>query len=92
MSGCNRILALIGFLIILCIVIDLIKRYIREGFASKQAIELCEKSKKILSKDDKISFTDFKYKTGCKDVVEYDGIKKLYKKGNLTPDNVEPLI
>lgn len=89
MNDYKHILVLLGILVLLCIVIDVLKKYLREGFVSKEAIELCDKSKKILGKDDRISFTDFRYKTGIKDIVQYDDIKKMYKKNDLTPANVQ---
>lgn len=89
MTDCKIILTLLGILILICIIIDIAKKYYKEGFASKEAIELCNTAKKILSKDDRISYTDFKSKTNCPDVVVYDNIKRLYKKGNLTPENVQ---
>jgi hypothetical protein len=88
-TECQTILGLIGVLLLICLIIYYIKKHLKEGFVSKEAIELCNNSKKILAKDDKISFTDFKNKTGCPDVVVYDNVKRLYKKGNLTPENVQ---
>lgn len=92
MNECEFIIVLIGVLVLLCIIIDILKKYVKDGFVSKEAMELCNISKKLLSKDDKISFTDFRYKTGCSDVVVYDDIKKLYNKGNLTPKAVQAIL
>lgn len=89
MSDYQIIIGLLAILILLCIIIDFAKKYLKEGFVSKRAIELCNNAKKILSKDDRISYTDFKNKTDCPDVVVYNDIKSLYKKGNLTPENVQ---
>lgn len=86
------IISLILCLILLCLIIYILKCVYKEGFVTKEAIDLSHKANKILSKDDKISFTDFKNKTNISDIVQYDDIKKLWKHNNLTPENIQKLL
>jgi hypothetical protein len=94
MNEYESICTLLGVLILLCILIHAINHRKREKFVSPEAIKLANKSKELLTSDASISFTAFKNKCGKEslDVVEYDGIKKLWKDGNLSPENVQDLL
>lgn len=93
MNEYENICVLVGILILLCIIIHAISDRKREKFVSPEAIKLATKSKELLSGDGSISYTAFKDKCGKDiDVVEYDGIKKLWKNGNLSPETVQDLL
>lgn len=89
MDECQVIAVLLAIFIFICLIIHILSSNSKNGFVTPEAMALYKKSRNVLSKDNKISFTNFKKVTGADDVVQYDDIKKLWKDGQLTPENVQ---
>jgi hypothetical protein len=83
------ILATILVYYLVCLGSNIVRK-VREGFISPQAYEVCAQSRDMFTKSNGgTTYSEYKSALHGADPVQFDEIKKLWKKGELTPANVQ---
>ena len=65
----------------------------KENFVSAKAHEVFSQAKPLLeAKAGKPSFSEYKMNVPGADAVQYDDVKKLWKKGEFTPEKIDGVL
>jgi len=89
----NQTIAIIIVILILAFYWLVIRKGSKEGFASARAHQVYDKSRELFDKSSgKASYSEYKQAIPSAEAVLYTDTRNLWKKGTLSPDNVQSVL